>query len=112
MIRRRFPAAAAAIAAWLRAELLAVAAIGCMCPRPGGLSSCHCAACHRNFTSPTAFDRHQVIGGEAVVCYDPALRGLVIVRHSRDLALWGWPGKPGRPGSVAGISAPNGGAPV
>jgi hypothetical protein len=131
--RRRLPAVDDAFAAWLRAELVDVAdsiepqhdlahlrdrirerPMGCSCPMPGGYESCHCGACHRNFTSVSAFDQHQTMGGEAVVCYDPALRGLVIVqRQSRGLALWGWPGRrPPHPAAAQKISAPNGGEPV
>lgn len=52
-----------------------------------GLSTCHCAGCHRTFTGITAFDHHRV-GGK---CVDPAERGLVpaVRRHWTG---WGWPG--------------------
>ena len=37
-----------------------------------GHSTCHCAACHRTFTSLSGFDAHQTIEGSGVRCTDPA----------------------------------------
>jgi hypothetical protein len=52
----------------------------CSCPTPAGRALCHCAACHRNFTSPSAFTDHQTVGPSAgVVCHAPADRGLVLL---------------------------------
>lgn len=80
----------------------------CSCPMPGGLSSAHCARCHRNFTSVSAFDQHITIGTEGLVCHDPEARRLVLARVSRGVNLWGWPGsKPARPAVGARISATN-----
>lgn len=71
-------------------------------PVPPGLSACQCAACGRDFTSTSAFDRHMASTVE-VVCLDPASRGLVLTTRragGREWKLWGWPdsGRTGRPG--------------
>jgi hypothetical protein len=48
-----------------------------------GFKRCHCATCHLNFTSLSAFDKHR----KDFKCLDPARRGLV----ERD-GYWGAPG--------------------
>jgi hypothetical protein len=55
---------------------------------PAKSQRCHCAACHRTFTSASAFDRHQALDGGTVVCRDPATRGLV----RRADGIWARPG--------------------
>lgn len=47
-----------------------------------GHSRCHCGACHENFTSVSAFDKHRKDFG----CLEPSSRGLVL----RD-GYWGHP---------------------
>lgn len=66
----------------------------CDCPSPTGRSMCHCAACHRSFTSPKAFTMHQTVGPPAgVVCHDPATRRLVVVRTAANgVEVWGQTG--------------------
>jgi hypothetical protein len=65
----------------------------CSCPTPAGRSMCHCAACHRNFTSPASFTMHQSVGGGGVICHDPAAKRLVLVSRTEDGAeLWGQAG--------------------
>jgi hypothetical protein len=61
-----------------------------------GFKRCHCGACHLNFTSLSAFDKHR----KDFKCLDPAKRGLV----ERD-GYWGAPGtwKP----SDSGQTSPN-----
>lgn len=44
----------------------------CRCSFPPGLSVCHCARCHRSFTSSSAFDLHQRLTEDGLVCLDPA----------------------------------------
>jgi hypothetical protein len=61
------------------------------CVRPGGTSQSHCARCHRTFTGPSAFDKHQTLPeGGTLECHHPETRGLVTyIRHG--LQVWGWP---------------------
>ena len=69
-------------------------------PLPTGTSAGRCAACGDIFTSTSAFDKHQTIGGDgAAICHDPAARGLVAAMR-REWKLWGWPdsGQTERPG--------------
>lgn len=54
------------------------------------MAACHCAACQREFTSLTAFDRHQTAGDGSfgsVTCHEPAERGLMRNERGR----WGFP---------------------
>ena len=37
-----------------------------------GEQTCHCASCHRTFSSLSAFDWHRVVEGDDRVCRDPA----------------------------------------
>lgn len=46
--------------------------MSCGCDFGSGLGTCHCAGCHRTFTSISAFDLHQRIDGGRNVCLDPA----------------------------------------
>jgi len=57
------------------------------------MSWCECPKCHREFTSLTAFDKHQDVDyrrphADIVRCQGPASVGLVIGRGGR----WGHPG--------------------
>jgi hypothetical protein len=45
----------------------------CICKFGTGLKACHCAACHRTFTSVEAFDRHRQGDYDARSCLDPSL---------------------------------------
>lgn len=47
--------------------------MSCRCDFGSGLSTCHCAACHRTFTSPSAFGLHQRFDAGQVTCLDPAV---------------------------------------
>lgn len=40
------------------------------------IRGCHCASCGRSFGGVTAFDRHQTLTADGVVCRDPATLGL------------------------------------
>jgi hypothetical protein len=42
--------------------------MSCKCDLGTGLNMCHCAGCHRTFTSISAFDMHQRIAGRPEVC--------------------------------------------
>lgn len=70
------------------------------CIRPGGTAQSHCARCHRTFTSPSAFGKHQTFpDGGPLECHVPETRGLVsYVRHG--LQVWGWPEREGAGGWV------------
>jgi hypothetical protein len=70
-----------------------------------GWPMCHCAACHRDFTGPTAFGMHQTVGPPAgVVCHDPATKRLVLVHTAEGgRELWGKPGH--RPAEVSAARA-------
>lgn len=59
--------------------------------RWGGLNTAHCAACHRTFTSPTAFDKHRAgkFTDDTRHCEDPASVGLVDA--ARAYPCWGQP---------------------
>ena len=46
--------------------------MSCACDFGRGFKTCHCAACHRTFTSVEAFDRHQRLEDGGIVCLDPA----------------------------------------
>lgn len=46
--------------------------MSCTCNFGAGFSTCHCAQCHRTFTSITAFDMHQGLDDGRTVCTDPA----------------------------------------
>jgi hypothetical protein len=48
--------------------------MSCKCDFGKALVTCHCAGCHRTFTSVTPFDLHQKPTGEwgKVECTDPA----------------------------------------
>jgi hypothetical protein len=76
----------------------------CDCPSPTGHTMCHCAACHRYFTGPTAFTEHQTVGPPSgVVCHDPAERGLVVLRTTANgVELWGRAGH-WAPGRIAAL---------
>ena len=41
-----------------------------MCGHPVK-SGLHCSACHRDFTSLSAFDRHQTLRQGKIICADP-----------------------------------------
>lgn len=58
-------------------------------PNPIGRAGCVCAACHRSFTSPSAFDKHQRIS-DGLVCLDPSDVGLV-ARDKNGITVWGAP---------------------
>ncbi|MDT0302922.1 hypothetical protein [Streptomonospora wellingtoniae] len=61
-------------------------------PTPPGTSGCICPKCHRVFTRPSTFDKHQDQGGRETVCHDPADRGMEIVRRTIDgHPVWGHP---------------------
>lgn len=60
--------------------------------RWGGLRTAHCTACHRTFTSVTAFDTHRDVdyrrpAGAEGACINPLIRGLVL----NDAGYWGVP---------------------
>jgi hypothetical protein len=45
---------------------------GCRCGASwGGLVACHCAACHRTFSSVKPFDRHRIGHYSNRICVDP-----------------------------------------
>ena len=52
-----------------------------------GLKFCHCAICHRSFTTVANFDRHQPA---STGCADPADVGLV--QSTRSAGVWCRPG--------------------
>jgi hypothetical protein len=70
-----------------------------------GTSVCHCAGCCETFTGVEAFDYHQRLEGDRVVCVDPwtAVRrdgAAMFVRHGEawqrnrpQRALYEWPGR-------------------
>jgi hypothetical protein len=61
-------------------------------PLPSGLKTSRCAACSVTFTTPGAFDKHQLSGGPfGTLCRDPASVGLVVVRKHGETPIWGWP---------------------
>jgi hypothetical protein len=47
-----------------------------------GHKRCHCASCHENFSSVSAFDRHR----QHFSCLNPGSRGLVLID-----GYWQWP---------------------
>jgi len=58
----------------------------------GGLSTCHCAACHRTFTNLKNFDKHRVKNA----CVDPESVGLVDAGRkypcfASPSGEWSWP---------------------
>jgi hypothetical protein len=58
-----------------------------------GDRQCRCGKCGRHFTTVRNFDRHQTLTKDgAVVCHDPATRGMV-VRMSGGNAWWSMPGR-------------------
>lgn len=63
------------------------------CPAPRG-AQCHCASCHRTFSSASAFDAHQTITS-GLACHDPAaLRRPLVPRDRHGVTVWGWPDMP------------------
>lgn len=52
--------------------------------RWGGLSTAHCAACHRTFSGVSAFEKHKP--GQ---CLHPSSVGLIILRKSGNQQIWG-----------------------
>jgi hypothetical protein len=68
---------------------------GCArCPaRWGGLTTAHCSACHRTFTTDAASQKHRAGSHERGErhCLDPAKVGLVDA--GRDYSCWGFPGR-------------------
>ncbi len=51
-----------------------------------GSNTCHCAGCHRTFTSPAAFTRHR----RDSRCLDPDDLGMAAA--ARDYMAWSLPG--------------------
>jgi hypothetical protein len=61
---------------------------------PRGAAVCGCAGCDEIFTCLSAFDRHQTLGPDGLVCHAPAKRGLVVYEkttHGEVWGMWGWP---------------------
>jgi hypothetical protein len=81
-----------------------------------GLSTCHCAGCHRTFTSVTAFDMHQRIQDGRNVCLDPAVmrKGdgtfvMAVLRKTPDgQPVWGG-GQRREGGNLRAVQAPRAG---
>jgi hypothetical protein len=69
-------------------------------PLPLGGKACHCASCHRTFTTVTAFDMHRY----EFACSDPAgmtrrdgSPALAVIRKAKDGSpVWGQNGPQGR----------------
>jgi hypothetical protein len=55
-----------------------------------GWPMCHCAACHRDFTGPSAFTEHQTTGGPGGVVCRPGGR-LAVLATAEGRELWGYP---------------------
>jgi hypothetical protein len=71
------------------------------------MSYAACGKCGREFSSDSAFDRHQTADygkPDPITCHDPAKRGLVLNRRSQ----WAWPGNrpvPGQESDSPGLAA-------
>ena len=62
----------------------------CRCGKGwNGLKTCHCAACHRTFSTVIAFDKHRrgTYEPDTRHCVNPTDAGLV--RVARDYECWG-----------------------
>jgi len=60
-------------------------------PTPIGARGCVCNGCHRSFTSPSAFDKHQRLASHGVECRHPMSVGLEPREHASGERVWGYP---------------------